>query len=409
MAQATSVNGNASLALHREYDFPTGAYTVEMRMRVASWSGGNALQRVLRLEGSDGNVNLYLDQPTGEIWVEAGAFSLLASGSPTGWATFSARWTGAPGAGTVAIYYTPDGGSPVTVSAASRGDIQTLQVFGLPWEPSTVSNQVHLCTLIYATTNYSDVEEAAQSLSDVPLYGSVNAFYPMDDASTVQADASGNGNDFDGGVSTGTGQTVSDTPYPEDANIVGDATPAATTAGALFGTAAVVGSCSPTATTAGAVTGLGDLVGASAPTATTAGALNGIGDLAGASLPTATTAGQLSAPGAIVGAASCSAVTAGEIEGFSPGVEGTAAASATTTGALYATGDLVGAAVCTATTAGRVTDGAAPTVTRLSVSLRTPAMTATVTVPRMAVVLTGSPVMSASLSRPRMRVSVSQP
>jgi hypothetical protein len=414
MAQATSVNGNASLALHRETNVPTGAITFTWRVRVASWTGGNSTQKFFRVEGGTGAATFYVDRDAGDIVCEVGSFNTLSSGSYSDWGLVSVSWDGS-GVGTpLTVAFTPDGGSPTSANVASRGDFWSFQAFGLPWEPGTISNQVHGCTLIVWDGQLTSGELTAQAASDDPIDTSggsgatVNAIYRMDDASTVLDDDSGNSFDFDSGVSVGTGQTVSDSPYPEDANIAGDATATATTAGTLTGIGAIVGSCSPTAATDGQLSGLGAVAGACSPTVTTAGALTGVGDLAGASLPGATTAGQLSGIGDIAGAASCSAVTAGAIEGVSPGIEGTAVATATTIGAFFGTGAIAGAAVCTATTAGRVTNAGTSTATRLSATLSAPTMAAAATAPALSAALS-SPALRATLLAPRLSASVSVP
>jgi hypothetical protein len=210
MAQSTSVNGNASLALYRE-DLPSGAITIMLRACVGSWSGGNASQVLFRVEGDSGQLLVTLERDAGTIVCNSGAFTNLSTGSYTGWGTLSLTWTGASGASAITVRWTPDGGSATTVSAASRGNLWGLYLFGLFWDSSTICNQARMCSVLVDTRLYSAAEITAQSLVDAPLEA-VNAFYPMSAAGTVEVSTSGSGSNLI--VGAGAGQTVSESPYP---------------------------------------------------------------------------------------------------------------------------------------------------------------------------------------------------
>jgi hypothetical protein len=194
MAQTTSVNGNASLALIRE-DLPSGAITIKARVKVASYSGGNASQTILRVEGDTGQAIVYVDRAAGKVICSAGAFTDLSTGSYTGWATLALTWTGSAGASAVQITWTPDGGSTVTANVASRGNLWGLQLFGLYWDATSICNQVYMCSVLVDNRTYSPAEILAESLVDAPLEA-VNAFYPMSAAGTVEIDTSGNSTDL---------------------------------------------------------------------------------------------------------------------------------------------------------------------------------------------------------------------
>jgi hypothetical protein len=217
MAQTTSVNGNASLALYRE-NLPSGAITIQLRVKVASWSGGNAQQVIFRVEGDTGQLLVYAERDTGNVVLNSGAFTNLSTGSYADFATLSLTWTGASGASAITVRWTPDGGSTTTATTASRGNLWGLYVLGLFWDSGTICNQVRICSLLVDNRLYSAAEITAQSLDDAALEA-VNAFYPMDAAGTVEQDASGNNNDLI--VGAGAGATVSDSPYPADAHEFG--------------------------------------------------------------------------------------------------------------------------------------------------------------------------------------------
>jgi hypothetical protein len=210
MAQSTSVNGNASLTLIRE-DLPSGAITIMVRVKVASWSGGNASQTILRVEGSSGQLIVYADRAAGNIVCSAGSFTNISTGSYAGWGTLSLVWDGTASGTSTTVRWTPDGGSTTSAVVGSRGDLWALQLLGLYWDATSVCNQVYMCSALVDNRAYSDAEVTAQSLSDTNLEA-VNAFYPMSAHGTAGTSTSGSGGNL---THNGTGTTVSDSPYPQ--------------------------------------------------------------------------------------------------------------------------------------------------------------------------------------------------
>jgi hypothetical protein len=207
MAQTTSVNANNSLILRRASGLPTGAFTVTLQGRIASWTG-NANQNIILVEGPSGQRQIYAHLDGGEIRVWNGSAELLLFNTPpshTDWAMYYLRWAGSGQSVRCGVVI---GGVSYEVTSPEVGNISDVQVMGLTFAGSNQSNQLHACSFGVFASYYSDADLLALALVDTPPGGVANGWCPMSSAATVGTASIGTS-----ATVSGTGADVTDSPY----------------------------------------------------------------------------------------------------------------------------------------------------------------------------------------------------
>lgn len=223
MTQTTSVNANNSLSLVRDGGsaWPSGAFTVTYRAKVAAWSGAD-WQTILGFRLSDSSSGheflVAAKLSTSDIRVYAENFAdglgmygqrSFSTGATTDWLDIVASWDGSSAECDVSVAI--NGGAPVTHQVLAA-KLYSIHVFTDVYAEQ--ADQIRGCGLFVYDGLLSAPKIAEQLASDVPIASTGGPtlwnWLALDSDVSPGTDASGNSRNF---TPTGTGATVADAPY----------------------------------------------------------------------------------------------------------------------------------------------------------------------------------------------------